>query len=134
MENNKIQDILKTMKDNGGHSYFSLKKNDQQENHDIFIDANRNGILAFCEILLQSLERSDLKNEFLKDMPDNFQAVDSDVWITHIKVANGNRTPIVESADSFLLKLGCIAGLIAIVAIFLTGLVNSIGWIVELIK
>jgi hypothetical protein len=134
MKKNKIQDILKTMKDNDSPSYFSLRKNGQQEDPDIFIDANRNGILAFCDILLQSLERSDLKNEFLKDMPDNFQAEDSDTWITHIKVANGNRTPIVESGDSSLSKFGCIAGLIAITAIFLVGLVKSLGWIAGLIK
>ena len=133
MGKSKIQEMLDQWKDDETPSYFSLKKSGQQDDPDVHIDANRNGILAFCNLLLQSLERPDRKDEFVSQILESFYADDSDAWITHINVSNGERTPVVEK-DSVLTQVGCFAALAAIAIVFLVGLVKSVGWIGELIS
>ncbi len=128
-----VHDILNQMKDGDMPMYFSLRKNNRAEDPDIFIDANRNGVLSFCKMLLESLEKSDRSNEFIYDIPDDFQRDDSDVWITHIKVDNGKRIPVVET-ESSLAKFGCVSVLIAVALVFLIGLITTFNWLTELIK
>jgi hypothetical protein len=141
MDNKETEKAFDLMKDQNTVPYFSIKKTTTDTNGnsdgegDIFILANKNGILSFCKMLMASIDQQFLEKDSVYNVPDEFQD-DSEVWITHIKVAEGNQHP-VEHKKSFgdhVVEKGCLLGLAAIVIVFIVGVVSTFQWLIKILE
>ena len=141
MDNKETEKAFDLRKDQNTVPYFSIKKTTTDKNGnsngdgDIFIHANKNGILSFCKMLMASIDQQFLEKDSVYNVPDEFQD-DSEVWITHIKVVEGNQHP-VEHKRTFgdhVVEKGCLLGLAVIVIVFIVGVVSTFQWLIKILE
>src|SRR5690606_9743587 len=122
----EIKDALKALHDEHP-SYFAVKQITQGE--DYFIEANRNGILTYCGLLLNSIDKEHLAKTNTFDIPDSFWD-DSDIWLP-IKIQEGNSNPS-SPKESVITQAGCFLAIAVSVIVFIAGIVTSISWLARL--
>lgn len=128
MTHKEIQNSLKGLYDEKPAN-FAIKK--CKEGQDIYIDANRNGIIAFCILLLESIDKSRLERDDTYDFPDSFWD-ESDISLS-VQIQEGNKNK-QEVKESFLAKTGCILALIVSAVVLIVGIVTSFKWLVDILK
>ncbi len=126
MTQEEIQNALKTLRDEQ-HSYFAIKKIAQSE--DLYIEANRNGILGYCNYLLESIDRKHLEKNNTYDIPDSFWD-DSDVWLS-IKILEGKQNQ-AQAKESIMARAGCFLAIAVCAVVLIVGTVTSISWLAKL--
>ena len=123
MTQKEIQNGLRALHDEKP-SYFSLKH--FKEGNDITIEANRNGILAFCNLLLQSIDKEHLEKEDTYDFPDSFWD-EPDVSIS-VRIQEGNKNKR-EAKESFITQAGCFLVIAVSAVVLIVGIVTSFRWL-----
>lgn len=126
MTQHEIQDALKTLRDEQ-HTYFAIKQVTQGK--DYYIEANRNGILAYCNFLLNPIDRKNLEKSSTYEIPDSFRD-NSDIYLS-IKILEGNehQPPVKES---ILTQAGCFFAIVMVTIVLIVGIVTSISWLAQL--
>jgi hypothetical protein len=127
MTQNEIQNSLRGLHDEK-QAYFAIKKINDGED-DIYIDANRNGILVFCNFLLESINKEHLEKENWYDIPDPFWD-ESDIVLS-VKIQEGNKNR-QEVKESFFSQAGCFLAIAVSAIVVLVGIVTSFIWLVEI--
>ncbi|HEY3405139.1 MAG TPA: hypothetical protein VGK59_17250 [Ohtaekwangia sp.] len=130
MDTKGLMDTLQQLKDQHTQVFFSVDKGSDERDATVFIEANRNGILAFCDFLLRSIEKSHLEKDAIYRIPDEFKD-DSKVCIAYIRIAEGNQNPKPVN-ESKLTQLCCAAVMISGVVIFLIGIISTIQFLAKL--
>jgi hypothetical protein len=126
MTQKEIQENLKRLHDERP-VYFSVKQ--FKDGEDIAIEANRNGILAFCNLLLESIDKEHLQENDTYDFPDSFWD-DSDIWMT-VRIQEGNKNK-QEFKESFITQAGCFLALAVSAVVLIVGVVTSFKWLVNI--
>src|SRR5687768_3387637 len=101
MTQKELQDGLSRLYDEK-HAHFAIKQ--FKEGGDICIEANRNGILGFCNLLLESIDKEHLEKTDTYDFPDAFWD-DSDISIS-VRIEEGNKSR-QQVKQSFIEQAGC---------------------------
>ena len=127
MNQKEIQDALIRLRDEKP-AHFAIKQ--FKEGDDISIDANRNGILTFCNLLLNSIDNEHLEKTDTYDFPDSFWD-ESNLSIS-IQIQEGNRNKS-QIKESLIEQTGCFVIAIASIAVLIVGIVTSFKWLVNVL-
>lgn len=130
MNTKDLQQKIQQLKDIQKATFISLKATGDDRNSDISIEANQNGILALCNQLLISIDSEHLEKDAFYQLPDSLFD-DSDIWITEIRIREGNQNP-EPIKESILTKTGCILAAIFTGVVLITGIVTVFSWLVNL--
>jgi hypothetical protein len=109
-------------------AYFAIKKCDDAGD-EVYIDANRNGILVFCNFLLESIDEEHLEKENTYDIPDPFWD-ESDIVLS-VSIHEGNKIR-QEVKESFFSRAGCFLAAAVSAIVVLVGIVTSFMWLVKI--
>ena len=133
--NNKSMDIkeikgqLNSLKDQNTRMSFALKDHNSDQG-EFTILANRNGIIAFAGLLLDSLDGT--RDFASSEIPLEFYDDDSDVVIKHMKIEEVKPKTKVNS-ESRLTQVLFFITCISVVAIFVVGCATVISWLNNLL-
>jgi hypothetical protein len=131
MNTKELRNELNQLKTPEVGSYFAMKQYGGGPDES-YIHANRNGIICFTELLLQSIDESNTDNKY--EIPIEFYDDESDIVIEHIILEENKAKDTVtdKNEDSIITQIGCAAACLAIVAIFIVGCITSISWLSHL--
>jgi hypothetical protein len=129
MDIKEIKDQLNTLKDQNARMSFALKDRNPDQG-ELVIFANRNGIIAFTDLLLDSLDGT--SNYSSSEIPLEFYDDESDVVIKHVKIQGVKPKNKVDS-ESQLTQILFFGVCISVVAIFVVGCITVISWLNNLL-
>lgn len=92
---------------------------------------NTNGILGFCNQLLQSIDKNHLEKTDTYDFPDAFWD-HSDIALS-IRIEEGNKST-QQVKLSFMEQAGCFLAIAAFAVVVIVGIVTSFGWLVKVLN
>lgn len=128
MTQKELQDGLSGLYDENP-AHFAIKQ--FKDGEDIWIEANRNGILGFCRLLLQSIDKKHLEKTDTYDFPDAFWD-DSDIALS-VRIEERNKSR-QQFKQSFMEQAGCFLAIAAFVVVLIVGVVTSFGWLVKFLN
>lgn len=126
MKQDELKNQLRSLMDDK-QSYFNLRKCQEEHEAGLYIEANRNGILAFCSLLLSSIEK-----EKFYQIPDEFNE-GSDISIDYVQIEEGNKNFDNDGKENIVQQIGCFAASIALALIFIAGLITTFNWLTKLL-
>jgi hypothetical protein len=125
MTQQEIQSALRTLHDEKA-PYISFTHD--QDVH-LSIEANRNGILKFCDHLLASIDKEHLEKRDTYDIPDHLLD-DSNISIS-VRIQEGKKNGEAPKL-SFIQKAGGFLAAAAGIIFLIAGVVQSFKWLVAL--
>ena len=129
MKTQEFRDQLNTLKVPGSKGYFAMKQYGGGPDES-FIEANKNGIIGFTEMLLESIDESNNRDTY--SIPVEFYDDESEVIIDHIRIRENNTKSGVAVNEPLLTKIGCAAACLAVIVVFISGCISIISWISDL--
>lgn len=128
MTQKELQDGLRGLYDENP-ARFAIRQ--FKEGEDICLEANRNGILGFCNQLLQSIDKNHLEKTDTYDFPDAFWD-HSDIALS-IRIEEGNKST-QQVKLPFMEQAGCFLAIAAFAVVVIVGIVTSFGWLVKVLN